>query len=97
MGSDVRGWAQGWRAISQIDTLPLLPSLYVPTLCIAGELDLSSTPQDVKRIADALPGAQFKVIPGAPHMLFIEQPQAVANAVLPFLDALDSTFPGISA
>lgn len=90
MGSDVRGWARGWHAIAQIDTLPRLPSLRVPTLCIAGELDLSSTPHDVERIADAIPGAQFTVIPGAPHMLFIEQPQAVADAMLPFLEALDA-------
>lgn len=88
MSSDVRGWAQGWRAIATIDTLPHLPSLRVPALCIAGELDVSSTPQDVKRIADAIPGAQFQVLAGAPHMLFIEQPQAVADAILPFLTGL---------
>ena len=94
MNSDVRGWAQGWRAISSIDTLPQLLTLRVPTLCVAGELDVSSTPHDVKRIADAIPGAQFKVITGAPHMLFIEQPQAVADTVLPFLATLGSTSAG---
>ena len=88
MNSEVRGWAQGWRAISKIDTLPHLARLRVPALCIAGELDVSSTPQDVKRMADAIPGAQYQVIAGAPHMLFIEQAQAVADAILPFLGRL---------
>ena len=82
---DVRGWAQGWKAIAAIDTLPHLPQVCVPTLCIAGELDKSSPPEKVKMIADAVPGAQFKVVAGAPHMLFIEQPEAVAREIIAFL------------
>ena len=39
LAREVRGWAQGWRAIASIDTRPSLPSLRVPALCIAGELD----------------------------------------------------------
>ena len=57
----------------------------MPTLCIAGELDKSSPPHIVKKIADAVPGARFKVIPGAPHMLLIEQPEAVAEVIEDFL------------
>ena len=79
---------RGWQAIAAIDTLPLLPTLTMPTLCIAGELDKSSPPATVKMIADAIPGAVFKVIAGAPHMLFIEQPQAVARELFAFLNAL---------
>ena len=84
---NVLGWAQGWLAISQIDTLQHLPTLRLPALCIAGELDLSSTPDNVAQIADAIPGAQYQIVAGAPHMLFIEQPEAVAQLMLPFLDA----------
>jgi pimeloyl-ACP methyl ester carboxylesterase len=36
-------------------------------------------------IADAVPGAQFRVVAGAPHMLFIEQPEAVAQEIIAFL------------
>ena len=88
LSDDPRGWGQGWRAIARIDTLPLLPTLRMPALCIAGELDKSSPPLAVRTIASAIPGAGFKVIAGAPHMLFIEQPQAVARVVMSFLDAL---------
>ena len=87
LARDPRGWAQGWRAIAGIDTLPLLPTLRMPALCIAGEFDKSSPPQAVRKIADAIPGARFKVIAGAPHMLFIEQPQAVAQEIGAFLGA----------
>ena len=87
LARDVRGWAQGWRAISGIDTLPSLPSLRMPALCIAGELDKSSTPAAVAAIAEAIPGARLKVVAGAPHMLFIEQPAAVARELMDFLPA----------
>jgi 3-oxoadipate enol-lactonase len=85
LGDDPRGWAQGWRAIAGIDTLSSLPGLRIPALCIAGELDKSSPPHIVKAIADAIPGARFSMLQGAPHMLFIEQPQAVVEAVSLFL------------
>ena len=39
----------------------------------------------VHRIADAIPGARFAVIPGAPHMPFIEQPAETARVVSEFL------------
>ncbi len=86
LSDDVQGWAQAWRAMARIDTAPFLGSLRVPTLCIAGEVDLSSPPPIVAAIADAIPGARFAVIAGAPHMLFIEQPHAVANEIIAFLD-----------
>ena len=86
--SDPRGWAQGWAAIAQIDTLPRLPALRLRTHCIAGELDKSSPPAAVKMIADAIPGATLTVLPGAPHMLFIEQPDQVAAEILAFLGTL---------
>ncbi len=82
---DPRGWAQGWRAIAAIDNLARLRALRLPALCIAGELDKSSPPHIVRAIADAIPGARFKVLAGAPHMLFIEQPHAVAKELLAFL------------
>ncbi len=85
LSDDPRGWAQGWRAIARIDNLPFLPTIRAPALCIAGELDKSSPPRVVSAIASAIPGAGFKVIPGAPHMLFIEQPQAVAQELISFL------------
>jgi 3-oxoadipate enol-lactonase len=86
LSDDPRGWAQGWRAIARIDNLPRLHAVRVPALCIAGELDKSSPPHIVEAIAKAIPGARFKVMPGAPHMLFIEQPDVVARELLAFLE-----------
>jgi 3-oxoadipate enol-lactonase len=92
--TDVRGWADAWRAMATIDTAPRLKEITVPALCLVGELDKSSPPPVVQKIADAIPGARFAVIPGAPHMPFIEQPAETARVVSGFLrDALSETSP----
>lgn len=85
------GWAQGWHAIANINTLPRLPEIRVPTLCLAGEVDASSPPPAMALIAAAIPGATMKVLSGAPHMLFMEQPEAVAAEVLAFLGSLPAS------
>jgi 3-oxoadipate enol-lactonase len=89
LSADVEGWAQAWRAMASIHTAPELASIRVPTLCLAGEYDLSSPPRVVNAIANGIPGARFLVMSGAPHMLFIERPIEVAKAIEDFLaDAL---------
>jgi pimeloyl-ACP methyl ester carboxylesterase len=41
-------------------------------------------------MAAKIPGAQKVVIPAAGHAVNIDQPQAFIDAVLPFLDSLDT-------
>ena len=81
----VEGWAQAWDAMAAIDTLPRLSSVRAPTLCLAGELDKSSPPEVVKEMASAIPTARYAELKGAPHMLFLEQPEATARLIGDFL------------
>lgn len=82
---NVRAWSDAFNAMANIDTAPRLKDIRVPTLCLAGEVDKSTPPPVVKAIADAIPGARFAVLPGAPHMPFFEMPQDVAKVVGGFL------------
>ena len=81
----VEGWAQAWDAMAAVDTLPRLGRVGVPVLCLAGELDKSSPPEVVKEMASAIPTARYAELRGAPHMLFLEQPEATARLVGDFL------------
>jgi 3-oxoadipate enol-lactonase len=76
--TDVGNWAASWRALAGINTLPSLGSLDLPVRVIAGELDPSSTPAGMQAISDAIPGAEFTVVPGAPHMMSLERPTDLA-------------------
>ena len=84
LSDDVAGWATGWRAIAAHDTADALAALRVPTLCIAGELDQSVPPAAVSVLSARLPGSQFEVIPGASHMMHIENAEAFVQALLRF-------------
>jgi 3-oxoadipate enol-lactonase len=85
LSNNVDGWAQAWHAMANINTLPRLPTLHVPTLCLAGELDKSSPPEALRQIANTMSGARYAELKGAPHMLFIEQPLETAKIVGDFL------------
>ena len=82
---DVRGWADAFTAMANVDTAAKLKEIKVPTLCLAGEVDKSTPPPAVKAMADAITGARFAVLPGAPHMPFVEMPEEVAAVVGAFL------------
>lgn len=81
----VEGWAQAWYAMAAVDTLPRLPSVRAPALCLAGEFDKSAPPEVVREMAAAIPGACYAELKGAPHMLFLEQPESTARVVGDFL------------
>jgi 3-oxoadipate enol-lactonase len=85
LSTDVRGWADAWHAMAAIDTAPRLRAIKVPTLCLVGEFDKSTPPPIMKAIADRISSARYQVMPGGPHMLFIEQPEETAKAVGGFL------------
>jgi 3-oxoadipate enol-lactonase len=85
LSDNVEGWAQAWYAMAAVDTLPRLGGVRAPTLCLAGELDKSSPPEIVKEMTAAIPGARYAELKGAPHMLFLEQPEATARVVGDFL------------
>ena len=50
------------------------PQLSVPTLVLAGELDIATPPRLGRVVAEHIPAARFAVLPGAAHQPFQETP-----------------------
>lgn len=67
-----------------------LGAITAPTLAITGELDPGSTPDMSRRIGDAIPDARVEIVSGARHMLPVEDPQALADAITRFIDEHES-------
>ncbi len=65
-----------------------LRALRVPVLSLRGADDLTATAEDHRRMADAAGDALDVVVPGAGHLLPIEQPAAFAEQVVGFLRRL---------
>lgn len=72
------------------DVTASLPSIRVPTLVIVGSDDVISPPPEMQSIANAIPGAEFVVIPNSGHMTTLENPAAVNEAMLRFVERLKS-------
>ena len=85
--ADPRRWAEAWRAMAAIDTAPRLHAIAVPTLCLTGSADVSAPPDTLRDIADRISGARLHVMTDAPHMLFVEHTQTVADVLTRFLES----------
>lgn len=93
--ADYSGWHFVNKSLARRLTPPAndrLETIAAPTLVIVGELDL---PFYNLPLADALatriPGARKLVLPGAGHMANMENPQHFNEAVLDFIDRVDSS------
>src|SRR5215213_8007066 len=89
---DASGLARAARGmLTQRDArvIESLPDVRVPSLIVVGADDTPFLAAS-DYMAAKIPGAQKVVIPAAGHAVNIDQPQAFIDAVLPFLDSLDS-------
>ena len=59
-----------------------------PALVMCGIDDQMTPIRYAQYLADAIPGARRQLVPDAGHMLMLEQPQAVAEAIVTWLDTI---------
>jgi pimeloyl-ACP methyl ester carboxylesterase len=67
------------------DSTGLLPGITCPTLVVVGDRDVLTTPDENERIAKAVPGGKFEIIPEAGHLSNLDQPELFNQAVEKFL------------
>jgi len=72
----------------RVDSTPLLEGIAVPTLVLAGSEDTLMQARDSKSMADAIPNAQYSVIPDTGHLSPMEAPLATAQVIGDFLKAI---------
>lgn len=69
-------------AMARMDLGPGLAATTIPATVLVGTRDLLTPPRSARALARAWPSAELKVLPGAGHMLPIERPDEVVEAVL---------------
>jgi pimeloyl-ACP methyl ester carboxylesterase len=57
------------------DTVERLHQITVPTLVVAGEIDIVTPPRYGRVVAEGIPGAEFVVLEGEAHQPFQERPE----------------------
>ncbi|TVQ35734.1 MAG: 3-oxoadipate enol-lactonase [Geminicoccaceae bacterium] len=81
------GYLGAMTAVADADLTAAAARLHVPSLCLAGEHDGSTPPAEVAALAATIPNADFSLIHDAGHLPCIDQPAAVAAAILAFAEA----------
>jgi pimeloyl-ACP methyl ester carboxylesterase len=81
--------AQQAAMMSRNDLTPLLAGLRVPTLVATGEEDGWASPAQHEEIAAQISGATLRIVPGAGHMMLVEDPAAVTAILLEWAAGLD--------
>jgi pimeloyl-ACP methyl ester carboxylesterase len=78
-------------AVARHDTYDRLDRIKAPTLVLTGEEDVLIPPGNSEILAEHIPGAELRVISGGGHQIMIEQSQACNQAIVAFLQKVDST------
>jgi pimeloyl-ACP methyl ester carboxylesterase len=77
-----------WRMMSGMrrhSAADVLPTVAVPTLVLAGRHDVFTPPRVQERMAELVPGSETRWWAEAGHMLPLEEPAEVADAMIDFL------------
>jgi pimeloyl-ACP methyl ester carboxylesterase len=82
--NDVPSYLAAYRVFCEADdeTWALYPSLAMPVLAITGADDAGSTPAMSEAIAAAVPDGRVVIVPGARHLVMLDAPDAVADAII---------------
>ena len=90
LASRQAGYIACCEAIRNVDTQARLHQVQVPTLVIAGELDMGTPVHMARAMCEAIPVAQLAVLPQASHLSVLEQPRAFIHTVSTWLAAMSA-------
>ena len=76
-------------ACDNFDVMGKLGEISCPTLALCGEDDRLTPPKYAHYLRDSIPGASLTIIPNAGHMVMLERPELVNQAIEEFLAATE--------
>jgi 3-oxoadipate enol-lactonase len=80
-----------FRACDAFDRIARLEEVDLPLLALTGEHDVLTPPKFAAVLADRIPGASARIVPGAGHLAIAERPGDVNDALLAFVNHVAST------
>ncbi len=85
MNAGREAMVQSTRSSASLNFLESARNIHVPTLIVQGEKDTGRTPEDGKRLREAIPNSVLHILPGAGHTPMLEQPDLFYPIFLDFL------------
>jgi pimeloyl-ACP methyl ester carboxylesterase len=81
-----RGQRRQWEAMQRWDAFDSLPKITVPTLVLHGTEDEVIAPGNAELLARRIPGAELRLLEGAGHVFWSEQPELADRLILDFIE-----------
>lgn len=79
--------AADWGACDRFDVRAAVPGLAAPLLALTGEEDPLTPPRYATWLAEHVPGAEARLLPGLGHMALLEAPERLLAPLIEFLTA----------
>ena len=80
-----RGYIKTCEAIRDADLTAIASKIKIPTLCIVGSEDKSTTPEEVKSLSGLIEGSRYEIIPGSGHIPCVDNPAALSKLIGEFV------------
>ena len=80
------GYLKTCEAIRDADLTSIAKKIKIPTLCVVGSEDKSTTPGEVKDLAGLVEGARYEVIKGSGHIPCVDNPTELCNLIVDFVN-----------
>jgi pimeloyl-ACP methyl ester carboxylesterase len=84
-GPRLRGLIGQFSAAARHDAWDHLPGIAAPTMVLSGDADRLILAANSRLLAERIPGAQLRLLPGAGHDFAADQPRETAAALIEFL------------
>ena len=81
-----RGQRRQWEAMQRWDAFDRLSRIAVPTLVLHGTEDRVVAPGNAELLARRIPSAELRLLEGAGHVFWSEQPELADRLILDFIE-----------
>lgn len=80
----VTGYVKTCEAIRDADLTEMAKQIKIPSLCVVGSEDQSTTPEEVKNLADLIEGSKYEVIGGSGHIPCVDNAEILSKLIIDF-------------
>ena len=80
-----KGYTQTCVAIRDGDLTETAKQIKIPTLCIVGSEDKSTSPEEVKNLSDLIAGSRLEIIQGSGHIPCVDNPELLSKLIIDFI------------
>ncbi len=83
--SSLQGYIQTCTSIRNADVSEIVMKINTPTLCLVGDEDTSTSPEEVKKLSDLILGSRYVVIEHSGHLPCLDNPQKMSELIREFV------------